>query len=203
MNKILISLLSLSLIAVGCDPERFTIKSYDPIDCRIYSDHHLVQPLSDGFIADGGGVVGMQSLYRTQYYFETYLTHVGEGGFRMLLRPIVQERVIDSGYILTFSSDRGMTLDSAGKTIDKRPSFHFPDSTPVFVTVYNEEDFLQVTVGCDTVVKYSGFKMASDDIVFQSLGDSRLRLQKAEWFKIKFHEGDDITVHSGEDKRGR
>jgi hypothetical protein len=201
MNKLLLSLFCFSLVALGCDPERFTIKSYESIDCRIYSDHHLVHSFADGFVVDGGGVVGMQSLYRTQYYFETYLTHSGDSGFKILLRPKVQEKVIDSGLVLSFLSPTGLRLDSAGKTIQQNTSFHFPDSTPVFVTIYNEEKFLQVTVGCDTVVKYYGATLASDDLVVQPLGDSRVRVQKAEWYKIKFHEGDDITIHSGEDKR--
>ena len=201
MNKYIgFFLISLLIASAGCDPYRFAIKSYNPIDARIFSDHHLVRSIPGGFTMEGGSVVGIQELNSTEYYFETYLTHVGSGGFQLFLRPVVEERVVDSGYILTFSST-GMRLDSAGKLLQEKSTFRFPDSERVFVTIYNEEKFLQVTVGCDTVIKLLGSKIASDDIVFKTLPDSKLTIQKAEWYAIKFHEGDDITLDGDEKRR--
>ena len=189
-----ITALFLFAIVGGCDPYRFTVETQHPIDCRIYSDHNSVNGHLYGFDMKPDAVVGAKSTGWTQYHLKTYMTLHGGEGFEMMLRPIVEENIIDSGFTLTFSSTNGLRIDSAGKTLDENSSFRFPKDTQVYITVYNEESFLRVTVGCDTVLRRYTKRRSSDAIVLKTLSGSELHVLDPEWIKIKFTKNSDVKA---------
>lgn len=189
-----IAIAILTLFLSGCNPYRFTVETKEPVACRIFSDHNTVKSNLYGFQMQPNAVVQMTSLSRTQYELTTYLTLSRGEGFRILLRPVVEESVVDSGLMLTFFSSGGTRLDSGGHMIEQNPSFRFPTDSQTFVTVYNEEAYLQVTVGCDTVLKHHSLGKSSDDVVLQTLPGSELKVVGPEWVRVKFVRNADVSV---------
>ena len=185
--KIFIATLTLLIITplTGCDPYRFTVGERRPIDCRIYSSHNSVDSHLNSFDMHPESSVGMTSLGRTQYEFSSYLNASGGNGFEILLRPILEERVMDSGFVLRFSTN-GFELDSGGVVIDANKSFRIPNDSATYITVYNEESYLRVTVGCDTLVKRYTKRKSSDDIVFKTMPGTELRVLSPDWAPMKF-----------------
>jgi len=147
-----------------------------------------------------GAVVQMTSLSWTQYDLATYLNLSGGEGFQIMLRPVVEESVIDSGLVLTFSDHGGLRLDSAGHTLAENSSFRFPKDSQTYITIYNEESFLRVTVGCDTVIRRYTKRKSSDDIVFKTLPGSELNVLDPEWKRIKFVQNGEVVVHQVRDR---
>ncbi|MDP4219383.1 MAG: hypothetical protein Q8916_11655 [Bacteroidota bacterium] len=174
-------------IALGsCDPHRFSVETKHPVDCRIFSDHNSVDSHLYGFDMHPDAIMQVTSSAWTQYDLGVYVTLSGGEGFQLMLRPIVEENVIDSGLVLTFLSGGGYRLDSAGVMLDQNSSFRFPKNQQTYMTVYNEESYLQVTVGCDTVMKRYTKRKSSDDIVLRTLPGSELRVLDPEWKRIRF-----------------
>lgn len=178
----------------GCNPYRFKAETKYPVDCRIFSDHNTVDSHLYGFQMYPEATVTATSLAWTQFDLAVYLTLSGGEGFQLMLRPVVEESVIDSGFVLTFFSAGGMRLDSAGHHLDENPAFHFPKDSQTYVTVYNEESYLQVTVGCDTVVKRFTRRKSSDDIVLKTLSGSSLNVLDPQWKRIKFTKDHEIKM---------
>jgi hypothetical protein len=186
----------LGFLLFGCDPYRFTVETQHPVDCRIFTDHNGVEPSLYGFKMHPEAVVQMTSLSWTQYDLASYITLSGGDGFQLMLRPVVEESVIDSGLVLTFSSSKGFRLDSAGQMIEENSAFHFPKDSQTYITVYNEESYLRVTVSCDTVLKRYTKRKASDDIVLKTLPGSSLTVLDPEWKRIRFTTNNNqIVVH--------
>ena len=181
-----IALLILSAAVSGCDPYRFRAETRYPVQCRIFSDHRSVDSHLYGFEMHPNAVVQVTSLAWTQYDLAAYLTLSSGDGFQLMLRPVVEESVIDSGLVLTFLSAGGVRLDSAGHLIEENTMFRFPKDSQTYVTIYSEESYLQVTVGCDTVVKRFTRRKSSDDIVLRTLSGSELKVVDPEWKQIKF-----------------
>jgi len=64
------------------------------------------------------------------------------------------------------------------------------------MTVYNEESYLRVTVGCDTVLRRYTERRSSDDIVLKTLSGSELKVVDPEWKRIRFtNNNNQIVVH--------
>jgi hypothetical protein len=178
----------------GCNPYRFTVETQHPVDCRIFSDHNTVESNLYGFDMHPDAVIQVTSLAWTQYNLAAYLKLSGGEGFQIMLRPVVEESVIDSGLVLTFLSGGGVRLDSAGQTIDENHAFCFPKDSQVYVTIYNEESYLQMTIGCDTVLKRYTKRKSSDDIVLKTLPGSELKVLEPQWKRIRFLKNDDVKT---------
>ena len=181
-----IALVLFAAVTNGCDPYRFTVETKESVSCRIYSHYKTVDPHLYGFDMHPNAVVHVTSLSWTQFELQTYLTLSGGDGFQLMLRPVAEESVVDSGLVLTFLAAGGTRLDSSGHLIEQNSSFRFPQDTQTYVTVYNEEAYLQVTVGCDTVLRHYSRRKSSDDIVLKTLPGSELKVLDPEWKKIKF-----------------
>ena len=179
----------------GCNPYRFTVETQHPVDCRVFTDHNDVQSHLYGFDMQPNAVVGISSRSWTQYDLSTYLTLTGGEGFQFMLRPVVEESVIDSGLVLSFSTTKGIRLDSAGHTIEESPMYHFPKDSQMYVTVYNEESYLRVTVNCDTILNRFTKRISSDHIIVKTLPGSKLHVTNPEWKKIKFINNGEVVVH--------
>jgi hypothetical protein len=181
-----ITLLILSAIYLGCDPYRFRAETQNPVQCRIFSSHNSVDGHLYGFDMHPDAVLQVTSLAWTQYDFAGYFTLSGGNGFQLMLRPVLEESIIDSGFVLTFLSHGGVSLDSAGHRLQENTAFRFPRDSQTYVTIYNEESYLQVTVGCDTVLKRFTRRKSSDDIALKTLSGSELKVIDPEWKQIKF-----------------
>jgi hypothetical protein len=189
-----IGLFFCAAIFFGCDPYRFSVTSDYPVNCRILSDHNSVKSRIYGFDMEPNAELQVTSLGRTQYTFTGYFTLHGGEGFEIMLRPVIEESVIDPGIRLMFSS-HGLRIDSAGQVITENTSYSFPQDSQTYVTVFNEESYLQVTVGCDTVLRRYSKRTASDDIALKTLPASELKVVDPEWKRIKFMRGDEEVVH--------
>ena len=189
-----IATLFIIVASCGCNPYRFTVETQHPVDCRIFSDHNTVNSHLYGFEMHPDAIVQVTSLAWTQYELGVYLTLTGGEGFQLMLRPVLEESVIDSGLVLTFLSSGGIRLDSAGYTLDENRAFRFPKDSQVYVTIYNEESFLQMTVGCDTVLKRFTKRKSSDDIALKTLPGSELKILGPQWKRIKFTKDHEMKV---------
>ncbi len=178
----------------SCNPYRFTVETQHPVDCRIFSDHNTVNSNLYGFQMHPEAVVEVTSLAWTQYELGVYLTLSGGQGFQLMLRPVLEESVIDSGLVLTFLNSGGVRLDSAGHTLEENRAFRFPKDSQVYVTIYNEEAYLQMTVGCDTVLKRYTKRKSSDDIALKTLAGSELKVLAPQWKRIKFTKDFEMKV---------
>jgi hypothetical protein len=185
-NIFLVGIVIFSAVFFGCDPYRFRSETRNPVQCRIFSDPKSVEPNLYGFEMHPDAVLQVTSLAWTQFEFAGYFTLSGGEGFQLMLRPVIEESLVDSGFVLTFLSGGGVSLDSAGRRIDENKAFRFPRDSQTYVTIYNEESYLQVTVGCDTVVKRFTRRTSSDDIALRTLANSRLQVVDPEWKRIKF-----------------
>ncbi len=185
-NHHYISLLFLIACIGGCNPYRFRVETQEPVDCRIFSDHKSVESHLYGFQMHPDATVHVTSLAWTQFDLGMYLKLSGGEGFQLLLRPIAEESVVDSGFVLTFLSRGGVRLDSGGHLLDENPSFRFPKDSQTYVTIYNEESYLRVTVGCDTVLNRYTKRKSSDDIVLKTLPGTELNVLDPHWKRIKF-----------------
>jgi hypothetical protein len=88
-----------------------------------------------------------------------------------------------------------LRIDSAGQVITENTSYSFPQDSQTYVTVFNEESYMQVTVGCDTILRRYSKRTASDDIALKTLLASELKVVDPEWKRIKFMRGDEEVVH--------
>ncbi|MEI8134923.1 MAG: hypothetical protein WCH46_07570 [bacterium] len=183
-----------SLMLCGCDPHRFTVQTEHSLDCRIYSDFHGVTHDLYGFTMQGDAVVGVASPSWTQYEIETFIKMKGDG-FQLLLRPVAEESVRDSGLILTISSSVGLRLDSGGVLLESNPRYRPPIDSQFFVTIFNEESYLQVTIGCDTVLRRYTKQKESDDLVIHTLPNSELTVIAPQWKRLRFQKDGMNLVH--------
>ena len=184
------------LLFFGCNPYRFRVETQHPVSCRIFSDHNDVESHLYGFTMHPNAVVQATSPSWTQFELAAYLTLSGGDGFQIMLRPVVEESVVDSGLVLTVSDQYGLRFDSAGQTLDEHSSYRFPKDSQTYITIYNEESYLRVTFGCDTVVNRYTKRRSSDDIVFRTLKGSELNVLDPEWRRIKFIQSNgDEVVH--------
>lgn len=183
----------LSAVICGCDPYRFTVETQQPVECRIFSDHTSVDSHLYGFDMKPDATVGMKSKAWTQYFISAYLTLHGGDGFKLMVRPVVEEGIRDPGFTLTFSKT-SLVVDSAGTMIVTDPDFRFPRDSQMYVTIYNEESFVQITIGCDTILKRYTKQKSSDEIALQTLGGSELKVLDPRWRRIQFTKATEVKA---------
>jgi hypothetical protein len=172
---------------LGCDPTRFTVLSDRDLECRIYSDHRLVKKAAAGFELLPGACVAVTYLWATQYRASFRLTLQEGEGFVVMMRPVVEETIIDSGIVLTMTS-RGYSLRS-GDTLLASGALPVlqKGKTEIFRT-YNEEGYLEVTYGCDTLYKGITRVKESDDIIFATLPLSTVSVVGPLWQDLELIE---------------
>jgi hypothetical protein len=178
---------------LGCDPTRFTVLSDRDLDCRIYSDHRLVKKAAAGFDLLPGGCVAVTYLWATQYRASFRMTLQNGDGFVVMMRPVVEETIIDSGIVLTMSS-RGYSLRSGDTLLASGTLLVQKGKTEIFRT-YNEEGYLEVTYGCDTLYKGLTRVKESDDIIFATLPQSTVSVFGPLWQDLELIESEKyITI---------
>ncbi len=176
----------------GCDPYHFTMKSSSSLDGTILSQLGTVNTHYYTVELLPNAAVELTNTERTQFQLATYIRLSHGEGFQVLLRPTVEDKLLDSGLVLTFFTKGGMRLDSAGITLIENKNFHFPVDSDALLRVYNEQAYVEAIVGCDTLVKHFSTTIATDDLVFTSLDNSTVTITIPEWNKVRFPKGEEI-----------
>ena len=151
-SKLLIILSVLLLGIAGCDPTRFSVISDHDIDCRIYSDHRQVETTQTGFTMLPGACVSTRYLWATHYKTSFRLTLQEGDGVQILLRPEVQEQILDSGIVLTLSRKGYSLVNGDTLLASGRSPILAAGKTEIF-RAYSDEGYLELTLGCDTLYK--------------------------------------------------
>lgn len=169
----------------SCDPTRFSVLSDRDVDCRIYSDHRLVKKHSSGFTMYPGACVGATYLWATQYLASFRLTVEDGDGVEVMLRPIVEEQVLDSGIVLSLSKG-GYQLRSKDTILASGTHPILAKGVTQIFRAYSEEGYLELTLGCDTLFKGITKRIEGDDIIFSPIGQSTVTVFAPLWRDIEY-----------------
>lgn len=171
-------------VCTGCDPTRFTVLSDRDIDCRIYSDHRLVDKQPSGFTLSPGACVSTYYLWATQYRATYRLTLEDGEGVAIMLRPIVEEQVLDSGIVLTLGRN-GYRLTNSDTVLAAGSHPRLVQGKSEFFRAFSDEGYLELTLGCDTL--YRGFtkRIEGDDIIFSTLPNSTVNVFAPNWSDLE------------------
>jgi hypothetical protein len=183
--SIFVLLCSATLAASGCDPYRFTMSGNQFLECRILSDFHLVSHTKYSVDLSPGGTVVLTAQGVTQFRTMMWVKLDSGTGMKMLVRPHVEESVLDSGYVITMTPN-GTSIDSAGIHLARYPEARLKPGVVEMLSVYNEERFTEVILGCDTIVRNFSTGNAPDDIVFKSMAGSTGHVYAPDWRELDF-----------------
>ena len=154
---------------------------------RIHSPLESVEVEEKYFDIFENGCVALELPTATQYSITFYAQiHSGEG-FRVLARSRVEETLIDSGVVISIT-DNYARADKDGKNLSSMKSPDFNNDNIVFVGLYNDEKYLQVIIGCDTLLKYHPEGPAPDDLVITSIGKGNTRIFTPLWKDLEVEE---------------
>jgi hypothetical protein len=164
----------------GCDPTRFSVLSDRDVDCRIYSDHRLVAKMPSGFTLSPGGCVSTTYLWATQYRSIFRITLDEGEGVQIMLRPIVEESILDSGIVLTLTRNGYQLINNDTVLAAGALPVLAQGKTETFST-YSEEGYMELTLGCDTLYRGITKRIEGDDIIFSSLPASTVTIFAPDW----------------------
>ena len=179
-QKKYLSLLILIACVAGCDPTRFSVLSDRDVDCRIYSDHRLVEKMPSGFTMSPGGCVATTYLWATQYRAFFRITLDEGEGILVMLRPIVEESILDSGMVLTLTRNGYRLVNKDTILASGALPALVQGKTEIFST-YSEEGYMELTLGCDTLYRGITKRIEGDDIIFATLPKSTVTIFAPDW----------------------
>ena len=156
----------------------------NPIQCRNYSGLHQVERTGMNIVVHDSGEVCLTVLDLTQFRFSTFVRLLKGDGFVLMMRSRAEESVLDSGLSL-FLSRSHSKLDSAGMMVQDLREYQVAQDSLTLLTVRSENNLLQVTLGCDTVLKRMTGLKESDDLVFGTLPGSEVRLVNPAFQELK------------------
>jgi hypothetical protein len=106
-------------------------------------------------------------------------------GIRLMLRPIYGRTVVDSGLVITLTRS-GVTIDSAHRSVRPYQPSVIRDTSMQSLGIFCENNYLEVTLGCDTLIRHWTPEKESDDIVFSTIGNSEAILVAPDWRRIEY-----------------
>lgn len=177
----------------GCDPTRFGVLSDRDVDCRIYSDHRLVKKMSAGFTLDPGACVSTSYLWATQYLAIFRITLDKGEGLEIMLRPIVEEQILDSGIVLTLSRN-GYRLVHHDTVLAAGALPALSEGKTALFRSYSEEGYMELTLGCDTLYRGITKRIEGDDIIFSTLRQSTVTVFGPEWRDLELELAERIQI---------
>ncbi len=184
MKAPLILLPILCAAAIGCKPYDFTMGREHIVACKVLTPLATVEQGHTYTTLHNSGAIDINYFGATQYLFSMDIRLLHGTGFRVLIRPDVEQRdVLDSGMILTVT-DRGTTLDSAHHIILERSDVRMAEGTQLPLSLLSENNFSQIVLGCDTLTKGWSHKLESDDIVVQALPGSDVQVIQPDWADV-------------------
>lgn len=160
---------------------------YSDLKGRIHSSLESVKVEQQYVDVFENGCVALELSTATQYSISFYAQIQNGEGFRVLARSRVEETLIDSGVVVSISKAYARA-DKDGKNLSTLPSPGFNKDNVVFINLYNDEKYLQVIVGCDTLLKYHPKGPAPDDLVITSIGKSSTRIFTPVWKDLEIEE---------------
>jgi hypothetical protein len=168
------------LLLVGCDPYRFTLIGHDYMKARIHSKLETVDDTERWFDVKEDGCVSLELPTATQYRISLNAQILEGEGFRVLARCRVEEQLIDSGVVISVTKKYARAdKDGVNLAIMKAPVIS--TNNLINVKLYNDEKYLQVIVGCDTLLKYHAKGPSPDDLVITSIDSSTTRIYAPDW----------------------
>jgi len=170
-------------VLVACDPSRFMIEGKNPIQCRIYGPINSVEHTSNQFVLEHGAVLDLSVAGLTQYRFVMNTNLLEGDGMSIMLRPRAEESVVDSGVVVHLSKTHSF-VDSAGHLLLDLPQVHLRDQGNELITLLSENHELEVTIGCDTIMKHRTSLIETDDIVLQASRTSKVRITGPSWQEV-------------------
>ena len=172
------------MLFASCDPSRFLLESkHNAVLCRIYSPISTVEHNTTQFVVSDGGSVDMCVPQLTQYHIAMNVSLLEGEGMVIMMRPIAQETVVDSGLALHLGKTHSY-LDSAGRMIKDMPEVRLREKKNEIITLLSENNELEVTIGCDTILKRHTALKESDDVVIAAYPSSKVRIVSPSWKEI-------------------
>jgi len=156
------------------------MQGHNALKGRIHSPLESVDVEQQYFDIKENGCVALELPTATQYSISFYAQIQNGEGFRVLAHSRVEETLIDSGVVVSIS-DKYARADKDGKNLSALKPPGFGNDNVVFINLYNDEKYLQVIIGCDTLLKYHPDGAAPDDLVITSIGKSSTRIFTPVW----------------------
>jgi hypothetical protein len=172
-------LLLLVLTAVGCDARRFITGVDRPIEGKILSTLPTVDERRGAILLKDSGAIQLRVVGLTQFDFSMWTTLMQGEGFRILLRPVIEERIVDSGIVVSFSRT-GTSVNKGALELNLRSVPLVPD-TALQLRYHSENRYLYLMLGCDTVLQGMYPMKESDDIGIVAIPTSTVTLQIPNW----------------------
>jgi hypothetical protein len=136
--------------------------------------------MSSGFTMSPGACVSTSYLWATQY-LTTFRITLEEGeGLKIMLRPIVEEQILDSGIVLTLSR-HGYHLMNKDTLLAAGTLPALTQGKSVVFRSYSEEGYMELTLGCDTLYRGITKRIEGDDIIFSPLLQSTVTVFGPQW----------------------
>jgi hypothetical protein len=172
----------------GCNPYEFHMGGPHIVDAVVITGLHGVD--QGGYVATLRDTAAVDLNYygATQYLISMGIVLKRGEGFRIMLRPVVEQHdVKDSGIIVT-ATRSGVWLDSSRQIFINRPDVAITQDELVHVELWSENNYMQVVLNCDTVFRGWSHTKESDDIVVQALESSEIQLIDPDWAALPDHE---------------
>ena len=165
----------------ACAPYEFTMGGKHITKCSVITSLQGVDQGSRYATIRDTGAVNMNYYGATQYLLTMDMKLVHGEGFRMLIRPVVEQHdVRDSGLVLMVTKN-GTWLSEAGKELMRRTDVAIQPGAQMPVSLLSENGYMQIVLGCDTVFKGNSTVKESDDVVVQALEHTEIQLIQPDW----------------------
>jgi hypothetical protein len=177
----LLGIVFCTILLCGCNPYQFTMGKPHIIECQVLTGLGSVGQGSKVATLRDTGAIDMNHFGATQYLIKMDIKLTRGEGFRIMLRPVVEQRdVRDSGIVVTVTRS-GVWLDSARHVFLLRKDVTLQLNNQLPISLLSDDNYTQVVLGCDTVYKGWSKKIESDDIVVQALEGSEVEVIEPDW----------------------
>jgi hypothetical protein len=178
--KVVLSALAILLFA-GCNPYEFDMGSTHIVRCKVLTSLPTVSQGHSATTLRDTGAIDLNYFGATQYLLTMDVKLLRGTGFRMLLRPVVEQRdVKDSGIVLIVTNN-GVWLDSNRQIFLTRRDVQLQPNQQLPILLLSENNFMTVVLGCDTIYKGWSKIKESDDVVVQALEGSEIQVIAPDW----------------------
>ena len=171
----------LALFIYACNPYEFNMGRQHIMVCKVLTSLPSVEQGHTIATLHDTGAINMNYFGATQYLI-TMDVRLNRGeGFRILLRPDVEQRdVKDSGIVLTVTRN-GVWMDTVRQTFLKRLDVRLQPNEVLPISLLSENHYTQIVLGCDTIYKGWSKRMESDNVVVQALEGSEVEVIAPDW----------------------
>jgi len=185
---------ALVLAESGCNPYEFHIGGPHVVDAVVLTSLGGVDQGPYEATLRDTAAIDLNYYGATQYIITMGIVLKHGEGFRIMLRPVVEQHdVKDSGIIVTITRS-GVWLDSSQKNFVNRPDVMLTEGKMAHVKLLSENNYTQVVMDCDTIFRGWTNLKESDDVVVQALQSSEIQVVGPDWGELPEHETA-FTIH--------